>query len=104
MQRSGCWRDRGSGGIAARNRQRRSVGKRRGGRSVRTRHKSRAGNLGYGVLWRNEPSVPRIAMNGPLRTAHGIRPTTQVKHRDEDLLTRNDRHIGVLVVVEVCVL
>src|SRR5436309_13934171 len=32
-------------------------------------------------------------MNGPLRTAHGIRPTTQVKHRDEDLLTRNDRHV-----------
>ena len=43
-------------------------------------------------------------MNGALRTAHGIRPTTQVKHRDEDLLTRNDRHIGVLVVVEVFVL
>jgi len=33
-----------------------------------------------------------------------IRPTTQVNHRDEDLLTRNDRHIGVLVVVEVFVL
>jgi hypothetical protein len=43
-------------------------------------------------------------MNGPLRTAHGIRPTTQVKHRDEDLLTRNDRHIGVLIVVDVLVL
>ena len=38
-------------------------------------------------------------MNGPLRTAHGIRLTTQVKHRDEDLLTRKDRHIGVLVAV-----
>ena len=38
--------DRGSGGIAARNRQRRSVGKRRGWQSVRARHKSRAGDLG----------------------------------------------------------
>src|SRR6516162_7910596 len=43
-------------------------------------------------------------MNRPLRTAHGIRPTAQVEYRDEDLLTRNNRHIGVFVVIEVLVL
>src|SRR5271169_4667713 len=43
-------------------------------------------------------------MNIPLATAHRIRPTRQVKHRDEDLLARDDRHIGILIVVEVLVL
>jgi hypothetical protein len=82
----------------------RSIAERRGWDSARARYKSRVRDLGEGVLRRNEPRIPRIAMNRPLRTAHGSRPTTQVKHRDEDLLTRNNRHIGVLVVVEVFVL
>ena len=43
-------------------------------------------------------------MNMKLTTAHGIRPTAQVEHRDKKLLARGDRHIGVLVVVEVLVL
>ena len=45
MANTGSWLIE-SGGIAARNRQRRSVGKRSGWQSVRARHKSRAGDLG----------------------------------------------------------
>jgi hypothetical protein len=90
-----------SAGRAAR---RHSVAQCRGRSSAGARHKSGINNLGQGVLGRNELRIPRIAMNIPLATAHGIRPTRQVKHRDEDLLARDDRYIGVLIVVEILVL
>ena len=55
-------------------------------------------------MGRNEPDIPRVATNIPLGTAHGSCPTAQVKHRDEDLLARDDRHISVLIVIDVLVL
>jgi hypothetical protein len=82
----------------------RSIAERRGRDSARARHKGRISDLGLGVLRRNEPRIPRVATNIPLCAAHGSRPTTQVKHRDEHLLARNDRHIRILVDIEVLVL
>ena len=55
-------------------------------------------------MWQDKLRIPCIAMNIPLATAHRICPARQVEHRDEDLLARDNGHIGVLIVIEVLVL